>query len=110
MIKQNDAIGDILFEAITRESSLSSFTRDNGCHALLFEPAKEATEFGAYDCFVKKCGKQSFQRIEDDTFCTDLVDCISQPQEESFEIVLTGLFDLGALDKYVVEQQLLVCD
>ena len=35
---------------------------------------------------------------------------MTEPEEQSFEIVFAGLFDLGALDENVVEDQFFVRD
>ena len=62
------------------------------------------------DRLVAETGEDGFERVDGDPLCPDLVDHRAEPDEEPFEIVLAGLFDLGAFDRDMVEDQFLLLD
>jgi len=49
VVEEDDTVGDIFFQALAGERIFSLFTRNDGRHALVFEPSEEAAQFGPKD-------------------------------------------------------------
>jgi hypothetical protein len=107
MIEQDDAIGHVLFEAVTGQLLAPRFGGDHCRHALGLEPAEQPAQLGAQDRLVGQAGEERFERVQHHAFGADRVDRVIQPDEESFQVVLAGLLDLAALDVHVLEHELL---
>ena len=105
MIEKDDAIGDILFQAVACQRIVSLFARDDGCHAFVFEPSKEPAKLGAKDEGVGQSCKERFDRVEDDPFCPDRINRMFKADEEAVEVVFPGFFDLASLNADMVDQK-----
>eukprot|EP00825_Cyclidium_porcatum_P000562 TRINITY_DN10187_c0_g1_i3.p4 TRINITY_DN10187_c0_g1~~TRINITY_DN10187_c0_g1_i3.p4 ORF type:complete len:140 (-),score=5.72 TRINITY_DN10187_c0_g1_i3:93-512(-) len=110
VVESDDAVCDILFKAVLGDRPVTAFARDDCCHAPFFQPEEEPAQFRPEDRFVGKAGEEGFQRVNGDPFCTDFVDHCAEPDEQAFEVILAGLFDLGSVDGDVVEDQFFLAD
>ena len=52
MVEQDHTIGDVFFQALSRQGALAPLARDDGCNTLVFEPAEQAPQLRAQDCRV----------------------------------------------------------
>ena len=98
VIQYDDAVGDVLLEAVAGKPPLSAFTGDDGGHALFLKPPEEAPQLGPQNGDVGPSREERFDGVEDHPFGADRVNGVPQPDEEPFEIVLAGLFDFTPLD------------
>src|SRR5205085_1833831 len=64
-------------------------------------------QFRPEDALILQSGKQIFDGVEHHTFCTNRIDCGTQPYEEALEIVITGFVDLATLNADIIDQELL---
>ena len=110
VVEQNDAVGDIFLDAITRELALAALASDDGGDALVLEPGEQAPQLGAQDRAVGKSREQGFDGIEHHTLGANGVYCVPEPNEQAFEVVLAALLDLRALDSNMVDRELPGCD
>ena len=103
MVEDDYAIGDIFFKTVARDCALALFASDDGSHAAILQPAKEPTQLRAQDGVIWQPGEERLNRIEHHAFRADGLDGVPQPDEQTFEIVLTRLFDLAALDMDIIK-------
>ena len=54
--------------------------------------------------------KKRFQTVYGHAFGADLVDCRVDPDEQAFEVILAGLFDLASFDVDIIDDQLFAAD
>ena len=105
VVEQDDAVGDVLFEAVAGERALAPLAGDDGGNALVLQPAEQPAQLGAQDALVRQAAEQGLQGVEDDAPGADRVDGVAQADEQPVEVVLAGLLDLAALDLDVVERK-----
>src|ERR1041384_561879 len=105
VVEQDHAIGDIFLQTVSCKDAFATFRRDDRRDPPTFQPPKEPPEFGAKDQFVRQCGEQGFDRIEHDSFCLDVIDGMTKPEEESFQIVLAGFLDLTLFRSHEIQHQ-----
>ena len=74
VVEQDDAIGNVFFESMPGERAVAAFGSDHGCHALVFEPAKQAAQFRSQDSLILQSGKQIFDGIENHALGANAVD------------------------------------
>ena len=108
--EKDDAVADILFKALAGQHVDPGFAGDDGGHAFLLEPAKETTDFGSQEWRVGQVTKERFDGIEYHSLGTDGVDRVAEADEETFQIVFAGLFDLAALDGNGINHEFLAPD
>ena len=103
VVEEDDAVGDVFFEALAGEGSVAAFGGDDGGEIFFFEPVEEAAEFGAEDGGIGEAGEEGFDSVEHDAFGADGFDGVVEADEEAFEIVFAVLFDFGAFVLDVVD-------
>jgi hypothetical protein len=86
--------------------SLSLLAGDERGDLLVLKPAEEAAEFGPKDRLVGEAGEERLNGVQHDPLRADAVDRCAQPDEEAFEIILSGLVDLAPLHAHMVDRQL----
>ena len=110
MVEKDDAVGDVLLEALTRERVDAAFSGDDGRDAAFLEPGEQPAQLGAQHARVAQSGEERFDRVEDDSARADGAQRVVQTNEEAFEVVFSGLLDLRAFDPNVFERQPLPLD
>ena len=50
--------------------------------------------------------KERLERVENDTFCSNRVDGVPEPNEQAVKVVFAGFLDLAAFDTDVIELHL----
>ena len=103
LLQNNDAVGHILFDAVPCQGSFAAFSGYDARKPALFQPGKQAPQFGAKKRLVRQAGEQRIDAVEYDAARVDLVDRISKPDEKPFEVVFPGLVNLLAVDVDVVD-------
>ena len=83
--------------------AVAALAGDDGGHALVLEPAEQAAQLGAQDGVVGQAGEQRLERVQHHALGADGVDRVTEPDEQSFQVVLAGLLDLAALDVDIVQ-------
>src|SRR6185295_15099332 len=106
VVEKDDAVGDVLLEAVAGQRAVAPLGRDDRGDALVLQPAKEAPQLRAQDRFVGEARKEDLEGVQDDAFGPDGVDRAAEPDEEAFEIVVSGLLDLARVDVDVVDEKL----
>ena len=110
VVEQDHSVRHVLVEALSRQGAVASLARDHRRHALLLEPAKQATQLGPENGLIRQAREEGFDGVEHDSTGADGVDREAEPDKESLEIVVTGFLDLAPLDPDVVEHDLLLLD
>ena len=110
MVEKDDAVGDVLLEALTRERVDAAFAGDDGRDAAFLQPGEQAPQLGAQHAGVAQSGEERFDRVEHDAARADRAQRVVETDEEAFEVVFSGLLDLRALDPDVFERQALPLD
>ena len=106
MIEQDHAVGDVFLETETRERVLAAFAGDNRSYPERFQELKQPPNFRAQQRGVREAGEQRLDRIQHYPLRTDRLDRILEPDEQSLEIVLTGLGNFVGIDMDVVDREL----
>src|SRR5678809_175207 len=101
MVQKDHAICDVLLETVTSQPALTALAGNQRSHTLFLQPAKQSPEFGANNGFIRQRGKERFERVQHDSLCADGVDCMTESEKQSLEIVFACFFDFGAFDKNV---------
>jgi hypothetical protein len=107
VIKQNHAIGNILFQPMPRKSAFAALSGDNRRYAPVLKPAKQPPQFRAQNALILQSRKQILDRVEHHAGRPDGVDRRAQPYEQPFQIVIAGFINFAALDAYEIDDQLL---
>ena len=110
MVEHDDAVGDVLFQSLARQRRFAAFAGDDGRHAFVLQPAKQAAQFGAQDERIGQAGEERLDGIQHDALGADRVDGMPEADEQSFQIVFAGLFDFTALDVHIIQHDLLARD
>ena len=108
MVQHDDAVGDVLFQALAGERALTALAGDDRRDPLVLEPAEQPAQLGAQDGGVGQAPEERLDGVEHDAPGADRVDGMAQADEDAFEVVLARLLDLAALDVDVVHQQFLL--
>src|ERR1700686_316463 len=66
VIEQNNAVGNVLFQTMPREGSISLLGSDDSRKPAILEPAEETSYLRPQNRQIGKPGEESFQRIEHD--------------------------------------------
>ena len=110
VFQEDDTVGDVFFQPLAGESSLSALAGNDRGDALVFEPAEEPPQLRPNDGLVRKRREKGFDRVQHDTTRSDRIDGITEPNEQTLEVVLAGFLDLGTLNTDVIHHQLLLLD
>jgi hypothetical protein len=110
MIKQYDAVGHIFLKAVTGQRAFAAFTGYDSCNPAVLEPSEQPAQFRTQDPVIRQAGEQSLERIQNDSFCANGVDGVTQADKEPFEIVCAGLLDLAPLDMDVINAEFFLLD
>ena len=105
VVEQNHAVRHVFFQALAGKGAVAPLGRNDGGHALVLQPAKQPADFGAQHGLVRKARKQRLDGVEHHALGADGVDGVAQADEQAFEVVFAGFFNLGAVDVHVVEAQ-----
>ena len=109
MIEQDDAVADVFFQSVSRQSAVAALSGHDRRHALGAQPVEQPAQLGAQHARVGQSGKERLDRVEDDALGPDGIDRVAQADEQPFEVVRAGLLNLTRLDAHVVEHDLLAC-
>ena len=104
VVEQDDAVGDVLLQALAGERALAALAGDDRRDALVLEPAEQAAQLRAEDRGVGQAAEERLERVEHDALGADGVDGVAEADEQPFEVVLAGLLDLAPLDVDVVDR------
>jgi len=110
VIQDDDAVADVLLQAVAGQVSLSLLAGDDRGDLLVLEPAEEAAEFGPKDRLVGEAGEERLDGVEHDALRLDAVDRGSQPDEEALQSYSPVSSISAALDADVVEGKLALLD
>ena len=110
MVQEDDAVGDVFLEALARERVDAALAGDDRGDAALLQPGEQPPQLGAQHAGVAQSGEQRFDRVEHDAARADRAQRVIEADEEAFEVVFPGLFDLRALDPDVFDRQPLALD
>ena len=105
MVQNDYAVGHVLLEPLAGKRAVAALSGNDCRDTLVLEPAKQASQFRSQDGGVAQAAEERLDGIEHDALGADGVDGMAEADEQAFEIVLTGLLDLGTLDVDVVQQQ-----
>ena len=89
------------------DGPVPALARNNGGDAPVLEPEEEPAGLRPEDGLIREAGEDGLKGIDGHTLGADIVDHRAEPDKQTFEIILTGLFDLGAVDGNVVEDKFL---
>ena len=110
MIEQDDAVGNIFLQSVTRKLVAPALSRDDSRHALVLQPAEKPAQLGAQDDFVAQAAEQSFQRVEHDALGADGIDRMVEPDEQPFQVVVAALLKFARFDMNVIEHDFFAPD
>src|SRR5688572_28317139 len=103
MFQQDHAVGDELLQAVPGQPvglvALGGYDRSQ---SFLPEPFEQTADFGAQDTVVWQLPEEHFDGVQDDSPGFDLLDSVSQSNEETVEVILAGFLNLGSIDMHVV--------
>ena len=105
LIQQDDRVRDVFFDAVPGQRPLAPLPGDDGSDAEFFKIAEQAAQFGAQQHLVGQPPEQGLHRVQDHPFGPHAVNGVLYSDEEAFQIVLAGFFDLAALDKDKIQGQ-----
>ena len=111
MVERDDAVGDVLLEPLPRERVDAALAGDHGRDAPLLQPGEQAPELGAQD--RRRCSaRQKSDSIVSRTMRRAPTErsAWSRRMKSAFEVVLSRLLDLRALDPDVFDRQPLAGD
>ena len=108
VVEDDDAVRDVLFDAVTSERPIAPLARDHGGDAPILEPGEQAAQFGAQYGRVRERSEEGLDCVDDDSFGTDRVDRRAEPKKQSLEIPVPSLFDLSRKYVDVVDHELTV--
>ena len=108
VVEEDHAIRDVFLESLPGEGAGAALRRDDGRHVPGLQPAEEAAQLRAQQVRVGQAREQALDGVEHDALGADGVDGVAQANEQSFQVVLAGLLDLGALDAHEVDEELLL--
>ena len=78
MVEQDDAVGDVFLQSLSRERALAALGGDDGGHALILEPAEQAAQFRAEDGGVGQAAEERLDGVEHDALGADGVDGVAR--------------------------------
>jgi hypothetical protein len=107
VVEQDHAVRDVFFEPLPGEGSRPALGRDDGRHPAGLQPAEQAAQLRAQQARVRQAREQALDRVEHHALGRNGVDGVAQADEQSLQVVLPRLLDLGALDAHEVDEQLL---
>ncbi len=97
VVEQDHAVGDVLFEPVPGEGALAALAGDDRGHAAVLQPAEQARAAPTRRIAgVRRAREQRLDGVEDDALGADRLDRVTQADEEPFQVVLAGFFDLAA--------------
>ena len=71
MVEKDDAVGDVLLEALTRERVDAALAGDDGGDAALLQPGEQTPQLGAQDAGIAESGKERLDGVEHDAARAD---------------------------------------
>jgi len=110
VVQQNDAIGDVFFQAEAGYVAIALFCGDDSAYPLFLQPAEQALQLGAQDGMVWQGGKKELDRIKRDPFGANCIDGVAEADEKPIQVVIPGFLDLTTIDLDVINDQLLLFD
>ena len=81
VIEQDDAIGNILFQAMVRKLAFAALAGDHSSELSFFEPTKQASKFRAQNCLVREAGEQRLDTVEHYPLRSNGVDGLAKPNK-----------------------------
>src|SRR5579884_3910 len=90
MVQENDAVGDILFEPMSRQCAFAGLSRNDGSHTTLFEPTKQPAQLRSHNRFVREIAEESLDRIEHNSSGSDAGDTVVDADEKRSKIVVAA--------------------
>ena len=81
VVEQDDAVGNVLFQAVAGQRAFSALAGDDGSELSLLEPAEQAPKFGPQDRFVFESGEQGLDAVEQHPLGADRIHGMTEPDE-----------------------------
>src|SRR4028118_1933930 len=103
MLEQDDAIGYVFLQAMTREGTITPLGSYDRRYALILEPLEKSSKFGPKNRLIGKTRKQIFNGIEHDPLGTNAVDGVPQADEKPFQVIFAGFFNFASIDVHIIE-------
>ena len=93
VVEQDDAIRNVLFQAVARQRALPAFPGNDGREvSSLSQRNRRRSSVRRIDS-LSKSGEQSLDAVQQHAFGADRIHGVTQPDEQGFQIVLAGLLD-----------------
>ena len=103
VVEKQHAIRHIFFETMPGERAVATLGGDDRGEFSLFQPIEQPTDFGAQNGRVGKSREKAFDRVEHDPFGADLLHSELEPNEQSLQIVIADLSELGGIDRDMLD-------
>ena len=105
LLQQNDAVGDIFFDAVPGQSAVAAFRRDDRRQVMLFQPMQQAAQFRAQDGVVRDAREQRIDTVEHDALRPHRLHRVSEANEQSLQIIFAGFVNFLAIDVQIIGGQ-----
>ena len=106
VVEQDDAVGNVFFEAMPGQLPVASFAGDDRSEAPVFDPAEKPPQLRAQHAFVGKARKQRLYGVQHHALGADRVDGKTETDEKTLEVVFPRLLDFAPLDPDMVDGKL----
>ena len=106
VVEEDDAVGDVFLQPVPGEGFLPLLAGDDGGDSPVLQPAEKAAQLGAQDVLVVEAVEESLDGVQHDPAGTDGINGRAEPDEQTFQVVLPRLLDLGPLDVQIIYNQL----
>ena len=83
VIEQDDAVGDELLEALTREMMLAALTGDDRRDAAVLQPSEQPPQFRAQNRLVRQAREDRLDRVEHEALRADRANGFVEADEEA---------------------------
>src|SRR6185312_11130947 len=64
VVEQDDAVGDVLFQAVASQCAVAPLAGDDGGDALVLQPAEQTAQLGAQNAGVGQAAEQRLQGVQ----------------------------------------------
>ena len=103
VVEQDDAVGNVFFEAMPGQLPVASFSGDDRSEAPVLDPAEKPPQFSAQHAFVGKARKQRLYGVQHHALGADRVDSKTETDEKTLEVIFPRLLDFAPLDPDMVD-------
>ena len=107
VIQQNDAIGNVLLQAMTGVRVLSRLAGNDGRDFFLLQPSEKSLDLQAKNAGIGEARKERFNGIQNDAFGTNGINGMVQTNEQSLKIKV-ALLNISAIQNNMFQPNLLL--